>query len=153
MLSEAPLILQTRTFIGFMKSYNKTLIVLSLLLIGALCSLQAQVKSYGGRTRAGGFRLVKDVPQRTPPPIVGAGAPTMLYVVQLARFEEMPSIPDQFPKGTLVWVNPDHPNEKLLLAGFYTSLQEAESAAEKWRRNPIFDKAFVREQPFLVRYD
>lgn len=131
----------------------QTYLVFVFLILGSLSCLQAQVTSYGGKTRAGGFRLVKDVPSRTPPQVSGEGAPTMLYVVQLARFEDMPSIPAQFPKGTLVWVNPDHANEKLLLAGFYTSLEEAEAAAVKWRRNPTFAKAFVREQPFLVRYD
>ena len=81
------------------------------------------------------------------------GIPTKMYVVQLARFEEMHDLPKTFPKGTFLWANPDHKNEKLLLSGFYGSYQEAMEAANLWKRHEQFANAFARYDPFLIRYD
>ena len=43
-------------------------------------------------------------------------------------------------------------NEKILLAGFYSSLEEAQSAAKKWKAQKQFKYAFARKDPFIIRY-
>ena len=112
-----------------------------------------RIKEYSTPTRDGSFYLQKEVPSERNPIIQGEGKPTKLYVIQLARFEDMPRIPSSFPKGTFLWISPDHPREKLLLVGYYDSLANAEKAAVAWRKNPTFKKAFVRQAPFIIRYD
>ncbi|MDX1908026.1 MAG: hypothetical protein SF053_13405 [Bacteroidia bacterium] len=102
----------------------------------------------------GEYMLTKEVPDREPPKIVGTGKPVRLYVVQLARFEEMPFIPTQFPIGSFIWNNPDHPTEKMLLSGFYYSIEEANKAALEWKKKGImFKDAFARTEPFMIRYE
>lgn len=115
---------------------------------------QGQVKEYSFQTKGGGaVVLSKEVPREENLRISGPGRPVKMYVVQLARFEFMREIPNEFPKGTLLWVNPDHPNEKILLGGFYNSYEEAERAAVQWKKQRQFRKAFARELPFMVRYE
>lgn len=99
------------------------------------------------------FLLRKEVPTQLNPPIKGSGKPTYMYVVQLARFEELGKIPATFPKGTFLWVNPDIPTEMLLLSGFYNSYKEAIAGANTWKKKPLFEAAFARKNPFMVRYD
>ena len=126
----------------------------ALCFLGLISVVQAQkIKEYSTATRDGGFYLQKEVPSERNPIIQGDGVPTKLYVIQLARFEDMPRIPSSFPKGTFLWSNPDHPREKLLLVGYYDSLGNAEKAAAAWRKNRTFSKAFVRQEPFIIRYD
>ncbi|TAE50057.1 MAG: hypothetical protein EAZ89_12910 [Bacteroidetes bacterium] len=100
----------------------------------------------------GTYSLQKEVPDREPPKITGNGKPVNLYVVQLARFEEMTTIPPSFPQGTFLWANPDHINEKLLLSGFYNSYQEAVAAAAVWKKKYMFKDAFARTKPFITQY-
>lgn len=117
--------------------------------------LQAQVRAFNGKTSSNSHRLVKDVPVAKNPQVRGDGRPTSLYVVQLARFEDMEAIPSTFPKGTFLWNSHDHLNEKILFAGYYSSLAEARAAAEDWKKvnGKMFPGAFARPIPFIVRYD
>jgi hypothetical protein len=113
-----------------------------------------EVKEYSFQTKGGGaVVLQKEVPREEDPRVKGMGKPVRLYVVQLARFEFMREIPQEFPKGTLLYVNPDHPSEKILLGGFYNSFEEAEKACLVWKKQRQFKKAFPRELPFIVRYE
>jgi hypothetical protein len=105
-------------------------------------------------TPTGRYEVVKSVPDRNPPKIEGDALPTRLYVVQLARFEEMYAVPPRFPKGTFIWANPDNKNEKMLYAGFYYSIEEATKAAAEWKKKGIeYKDAFARPEPWIVRYD
>ena len=126
-----------------------------LLAIFPQADLQAQVRSFTGKTSSNSHRLVKDVPVAKNPQVRGDGRPTSLYVVQLARFEDMESIPSTFPKGTFLWNSHDHLNEKILFAGYYSSLAEARASVEKWKKanGGMFPGAFARPIPFIVRYD
>lgn len=129
-------------------------IFLSLLIVAAIPSLQAQVDARAGQTRDGGtMRRMKDIPIRINPIIQGDGTPTYLYVIQLARFENMEGIPSTFPKGTFLWVNPDYRSEMLLLSGFYEDRDKAYADAQVWKKKKEFKGAFVRAKPFMVRYD
>lgn len=129
-------------------------ILFSLLIVAAIPSLQAQVESRVGQTRDGEtVRRMKDIPVRVNPIIQGDGSPTYLYVIQLARFENMEGIPSTFPKGTFLWVNPDYRSEMLLLSGFYEDRDKAYSDAQVWKKKIEFKGAFVRAKPFMVRYD
>lgn len=129
-------------------------IFFSLLILAALPSLQAQVDARSGQTRDGEtVRRMKDIPVRVNPIITGDGTPTYLYVIQLARFEDMEGIPSTFPKGTFLWVNPDYRSEMLLLSGFYEDRDKAYSDAQAWKKKAEFKGAFVRAKPFMVRYD
>lgn len=131
----------------------KKIVLLSGLLLGLL-SVDAQVSSASGAARDGSsIRRQKDIPVNPGPLIQGNGQPTKLYVIQLARFESMNGIPSTFPKGTFLWVNPDHRSEMLLLAGFYDDPDKAYAASKQWKKKAEFKKAFVRAKPFMVRYD
>jgi len=115
---------------------------------------QQQVRALSTKPPAGqSYVLQKEVPDRTPPAVSGNGLPTALYVVQLARFEEMRNFPEKFPQGTMLWQNPDIPTEKFLLAGFYGSFAEASQAAREWKKNKMFPGAFALKEPFMIRYD
>lgn len=113
---------------------------------------KGQVDAFSVRTRDGSYHLQKEVPSMKNPVIRGDGMPTKLFVVQLARFEDMIHVPPQFPKGTMLWVNPDIPNEKILLAGYYASYEEATEAAKDWKKRPEFKGAFARKSPFVITY-
>ncbi|MEL6848957.1 MAG: hypothetical protein AAFP92_10585 [Bacteroidota bacterium] len=115
--------------------------------------LAQQVKAYSYPSRGGTHFIGKEVKKVINPKIEGAGVPTQLFVVQLARFEEMASLPATFPKGTILWVNPDVPTEKILYSGFYESLADAKKAAVEWKKIKEFKSAFARPMPWLVRYD
>lgn len=124
------------------------------LFLGGVLSSQAQVTARKGALRDGGaVRLQKDIPVRLNPVIEGNGQPTYLYVIQLARFENMKGIPSTFPKGTFLWVNPDHRSEMLLLTGFYEDRDKAYADAQVWKKKVEFKGAFVRAKPFMIRYD
>ena len=124
------------------------------LMMGVSSMTVAQVDAASGATRDGeSIRFRKDVPVKVNPRIVGNGVPTKLYVIQLARFEVMGTIPSKFPKGTFLYINPDHPKEKWLLVGFYDSYEDARVAAKEWKKNPMFKGAYARSKPFMVRYD
>ncbi len=115
----------------------------------------AQVYSTKDRGENGSYILTKSIPDRLPPEIRGSGVPVGLYVVQIARFEEMSwdKVPSRLPKGTFLWINPDHSDEALLLAGFYNTFKDAENAAKEWKkRGKAFEKSFAREKPFFVEY-
>lgn len=136
------------------KTFISPLFICMLLAIAApLQDAFGQVATSVGKTRADSYRLYKDVPVRKNMEVQGTGTPTALYVVQLARFEDMDYIPSTFPKGTILFINQDHSNEKFLYAGFYNSAAEASAAAKKWKQNAMFKGAFPRALPFLVRYD
>ncbi len=138
-----------------MKLHIKKSSILLFLLFSSVYVAQAQVKATKLRTKGGDFLLSKEIPDRTKPEITGKGVPVGLYVVQLARFEEMSwdDVPLRLPKGTFLWINPDHDEEALLLAGFFNTFDEAEKAAEKWKRKgKEFNEAFAREKPFMVEY-
>ena len=125
------------------------------LLFSGYFTAEAQVKATKLRTRGGDFLLSKEIPDRTKPEITGKGVPVGLYVVQLARFEEMSwdDVPRRLPKGSFLWINPDHDEEALLLVGFFTTFKEAEQVAETWKKKGLeFQEAFAREKPFMVEY-
>ncbi|MCB0835413.1 MAG: hypothetical protein KDD63_02930 [Bacteroidetes bacterium] len=111
------------------------------------------VEGFRVKDRSGNYHLEKNVPYQKNPEIRGDGIPTKMYVVQLARFEDLAHIPSTFPKGTFLWVSPDHPQEKLLLTGFYGTVEEAKQAALAWKKRPEFKGAFARATPFLIKYD
>ena len=116
---------------------------------------KAQVYSTKERGENGSYILTKSIPDRLPPEIMGKGIPVGRYVVQLARFEEMSwdKVPTRLPKGTFLWINPDHSDEALLLAGFYNTYADAEKAAEQWKKKgKAFADSFAREKPFFVEY-
>ena len=116
----------------------------------ALAQVQSESrKPYSSDT----YVLQKQIPDREPPAVRGNGLPTPLFVVQLARFEEMRNYPERFPKGTMLWVNPDIPTEKFLLVGFYNSFMEASQAAREWKKNKMFPGAFAIKEPFMIKYD
>lgn len=123
------------------------------LLFGADWSAMAQVRESKTETRGQTIRLEKDIPKRLGPTITGTGLPTELYVIQLARFEDLDRFPPEFPEGTFLLSSPDHPEEKILFAGYYGSLEEAKKAVATWRKNPMFESAFARKTPLIVRYD
>ncbi|MEZ4826429.1 MAG: hypothetical protein R3C61_09060 [Bacteroidia bacterium] len=114
---------------------------------------KGQVDAFSTRTRSGSFVLQKEVPHQINPIIKGDGIPTKLFVVQLARFEDMAHIPSQFPEGTMLWQNPDIGNEKLLLAGFFSTYEDAVTAAKAWKQRKEFSKAFARKDPFMILYN
>ncbi len=136
----------------------KEIIVSAILFFGLSFATQAQVVEYSLVSKGAGKTnndvvLSKEIPIKGDREIKGTGTPNPLYVVQLARFEFMREIPDKFPAGTFLWINPDHPSEKLLLSGFYESLKQAESAARDWKKQQQFRTAFAREKPFIVQYN
>ena len=138
-----------------MKPFFRSPILVVMLLLGGFSTVEAQVKATKLRTQGGDFLLSKEIPDRTKPEITGKGVPVGLYVVQLARFEEMSwdDVPRRLPKGSFLWINPDHDEEALLLVGFFTTFEEAEKVAEKWKKKgPEFQEAFAREKPFMVEY-
>ncbi|MDX2245392.1 MAG: hypothetical protein SF052_01345 [Bacteroidia bacterium] len=114
---------------------------------------KGQLDAFSVRTRDGSYHLQKQVPSQINPIIRGDGIPTKLFVVQLARFEDMAHIPSQFPEGTMLWQNPDIGNEKLLLAGFFSTYEDAVEAAKAWKQRKEFAKAFARKDPFMVLYN
>lgn len=130
-----------------------SLLVLALLAFVPTSDLMAQVSSTAAKTRGNSHRLIKDIPIRELPEVRGDGKPTLLYVVQLARFEDMDYIPSTFPKGTFLWASADHPGEKILYAGYYASLEEARKAAVVYKKQKMFQGAFPVNMPFIVRYD
>lgn len=121
--------------------------------------LQAQVSSEKYSMKDGGkpgaLIVKKVIVNEDGVRISGDGKPRAKFVVQLARFESMnqDSLPEQFPKGTFLWISPDHPEETLLLAGFFDSFEEAKAATLDWRKNKMFAKAFARTKPFLILYE
>ena len=126
------------------------------LLMGGIFTQEAyaQVRSQSTKPYTNdSYVLQKQVPDREPPAVRGDGLPTPLFVVQLARFEEMRNYPERFPKGTMLWVNPDIPTEKFLLVGFYNSFLEASAAAREWKKNKMFPGAFAIKEPFMIKYD
>ncbi|MEM7106298.1 MAG: hypothetical protein AAF502_24425 [Bacteroidota bacterium] len=140
-----------------MKLRNKILLTELLTLVILFCSslVYGQVESFDYKSEDGGsMMLTKEIPVANNIEITGDGEVVeQMYVVQLARFEKMPEAPDFFPKGSMLWVNPDHPNEKLLLVGFYNTLEDARLAAEEWKvKSEQFQFAFARQQPFFIRY-
>ena len=131
-----------------------TALLTACFLLTGIAVMAQPVSSYNTKTSTGTFVLEKEVPQNPGAlPITGKGVPTELFVVQLARFEELPYIPETFPAGTMLWPNPDHQNEKLLLVGFYDTFEEASKAAAVWKKKPMYKSAFPRRMPFIVRYD
>jgi len=127
--------------------------VIAMMLVG-LPFVVAQVTDTTYVTDHGTIRLVKEIPISRGITIVGDGRPSQeMFVIQLARFEGMDSIPPFLPKGTMLWINPDQVNEKFLITGFYGSYQEAELALYSWKQFPEFQLAFVRSMPFLIRYE
>lgn len=135
------------------KTLFAKLVFLQLLYCGN--PLFAQVESFDYASEDGtAIMLTKEIPVMDNLEITGDGEPIeQLYVVQLARFEQMPEAPEFFPKGSMLWVNPDHPKEKLLLAGFYKSLDEARVAASEWKlQSEQFQFAFARQTPFFIKY-
>lgn len=122
-------------------------------------TLHAQVKEYSltpkGRINTDEVIRSKGIPMAGDREIKGDGTPRSLFVVQLARFEFMEGIPEKFPKGAFLWINPDLRSEKLLLAGFFESFEEAEAAAKKWKKKDgkMFATAFARPKPFMVIYE
>ena len=139
---------------SFLKSFLATF-VLGLFLVGMASQSQAQIETLIGEDETGTkYRVQTDIPIRTDLPRVGGqGLPSYFYVVQLARFERMHQIPEQFPKGTFLWMNPDDPKEMILYAGFYGSLEDAKFEAKKWKANPMFPGAYAKPNPFLIKYD
>lgn len=136
------------------KSFLFTSIILGLFLF-AINHAQGQVYSTKERGENGSYILTKSIPDRLPPEIRGKGVPIGRYVVQIARFEEMSwdKVPLRLPKGTFLWINPDHADEALLLAGFYNTYADAEKAAEEWKKKgKAFEYSFAREKPFFVEY-
>lgn len=121
--------------------------------------LQAQVSSEKYSMNDGGAPgaiILKKIPVSADGvKISGEGKPRAKFVVQLARFESMSqdSLPEQFPKGTFLWISPDHPEETMLLAGFFDSYEEAKAASLNWRKNKMFTDAFARSKPFLILYE
>ena len=65
----------------------------------------------------------------------------------------MEHVPEAFPKGTFLWINPDLRSEKFLLAGFFETFEDADIAARKWKKQEIFEQAFARPKPFMVLYE
>ena len=139
---------------------------LKLLLFIAICSFfvfqssnafsqekKGNVTSFRVITDSKDYHLEKTISYQKNPEIRGDGLPTKMYVVQLARFEDLAQIPSSFPKGTFLWVNPDHPQEKFLLTGYFGSLEEAKKAATTWKKRPEFAGAFARSTPFIVMYE
>jgi hypothetical protein len=127
---------------------------LALMLLFAAIPAFSQVEAVKGPTRDGSaMKLTKDVPIQKNPQINGTGQPTYMYVVQLARFVDMDYIPSEFPKGTFLWVSPDHNSETLLLSGFFSTYEEASADVKNWKGKPEFKAAFARKMPFLIRYD
>lgn len=107
----------------------------------------------GGESRA---VIMKSIPLATDAVrITGTGKPREKFVVQLARFESMSqqALPQEFPKGTFLWISPDHPEETILMSGFYDSYEDARLAAAKWRQQEMFKKAFPRSKPFMIVYE
>lgn len=101
------------------------------------------------------YLLEKEVPKR-PDYLVfdqnGSARPQ--FVIQLARFENIAAIPESFPKGSFLWLNPDHQNEALLLHGkFYSSFEKAQADALRIRGKGLYPGAFARTKPFLVKYE
>lgn len=137
------------------KSRESFIIAISILFFFFNPELYGQVKEYDLTVKGGGGGIVlsKEIPIKPSPEIKGYGSPTWLYVVQLARFEDLMKIPDKFPKGSILWVNPDHPREKILLSGFYNSFEEAKTAAQKFKKIDQFKHAFARKDAFMIRYD
>ena len=138
-----------------MKRTNLPTICTTLFLLFLIYGVQAQVYSTKERGENGSYILTKSIPDRLPPEIIGKGVPVGRYVVQIARFEEMSwdKVPTRLPKGTFLWINPDHSDEALLLAGFYNTYADAEKAAEQWKKKgKAFAFAFAREKPFFVEY-
>lgn len=122
--------------------------------LGIGATYAQQVKETTFNRDGSGVVLAKEIPVVRNLEITGDGTPQqMLYVVQLARFVDLPYIPEKFPKGCMLFISPDHPSEKLLLNGFYDSYEKAQQAAAKWKKIPEFKGAFVRKSPLLIRYD
>ena len=136
-----------------MERFFKSFLFTFLLLVGGMTIQEASAQVRSQATKSDSYVLQKQIPDRQPPAVRGTGLPTPLFVVQLARFEEMRDYPAQFPKGTILWVNPDIPTEKFLLVGFYNSFQEASSAAREWKKNKMFPGAFAIREPFMIKYD
>jgi hypothetical protein len=129
-------------------------LLMAMFLFAGVAAVAQPVSSYNTKTSTGTHVLEKEVPQNPGAlPITGKGVPTELFVVQLARFEELPYIPETFPAGTMLWPNPDHQNEKLLLVGFFDTFEDAQKAAVEWKKKPMYKSAFPRKMPFIVRYD
>lgn len=138
----------------FFKKLNFLIPALALVLFFAAdISALAQVRQNNTETVLGTRRLDKDIPIRPGHRVTGNGLPTELYVIQLARFETMDRFPNEFPKGTFLLSSPDHPDEKVLFAGYYASLAEARQAVADWKKDPMFSGAFARPTPLIVRYD
>ena len=135
-----------------MRNIRNIFLTFAILMLASSIELSAQIKERSGLTRDGeSFRLEKEVPYRENPEIKGNGVPTNLYVVQLARFEDLEEIPKTFPKGTYLWLSPDHPREKLLVSGFYETYAKANAAANQYKKLKEYRGAFARL--FMVRYD
>lgn len=97
--------------------------------------------------------LAKGIPRNPHVKVSGDGKPKALYVVQLARFEFMKGVPEEFPKGSFLWINPDLRSEKLLLSGFYDTYEDANEAALEWKKQKQFSRAFARPKPFMIVYE
>ncbi len=138
----------------FKQSLKLILLVLGTLLISFMPSqLDAQVTEGKSETRGNTVRRVKDIPIREGVVVKGNGLPTELFVIQLARFEDMKRFPSEFPKGTFLLSSPDHPDEKILFAGYFGTFEEAKKAAAGYRKTAMFSGAFARPTPLVVRYD
>jgi hypothetical protein len=126
--------------------------VLVFFLLSLSTQAQGQVRSEMKEDRSQ-FILKKAIPKGPDSLMLFQdGIPQPYYVIQLARFERMEDIPELFPKGTTLWLNPDHRAEAILItSSFFTSFEEAQRVAFQLREEG-FPGAFARPKPFLVRY-
>ncbi|MCB0704088.1 MAG: hypothetical protein KDC34_02220 [Saprospiraceae bacterium] len=128
-------------------------------LLGSSFAAEAQIQ--GSSTEKGdSFKLEKHVPKGSgtsgpPPPAFGTdGKAKRYYIIQLARFEKMYTIPEEFPSGTTLWLNPDIGVEAILITTqMYRTYETAYEAAEKIKKEGKYPSAFARPHPFMVKYE